>query len=94
MLEAVVQGYDSLNNYLSVYGEAFKNSPQYRHFQAYAVGLIIYLGSRNLAGLSRAIPDGKSTSRLYRFVAEMDWDMEQVEQVRWEMPNRRMWWAL
>ena len=50
---------------------------------------MIYLGSRNLAGLSWAVPGGKSASSLYRFVAEMDWEAERVEQVRWEMLNRR-----
>ena len=89
MLETIVQSHERLSNYLSAYGSAFKNRPQYRHFQAYVVGLVIYLGSRNLAGLSRAIPGGKSASSLYRFVAEMEWDAEQLEQVRWEMLNRR-----
>ena len=89
MLEAIVQGHEHLSNFLSAFRSAFKNRPQYRHFQAYVIGLVIYLGSRNLAGLSRAIPDGKSACSLYRFVAEMEWDAEQVEQVRWEMLNRR-----
>jgi SRSO17 transposase len=89
MLEAIVQNHERLSNYLSAFRSAFKNRAQYRHFQAYVLGLIIYLGSRNLAGLSRAIPDGKSACSLYRFVAEMDWDSEQLEQVRWEMLHRR-----
>ena len=89
MLEAIVQSYDGLSKFLSAFRHAFKNCPQYRHFQAYVIGLMIYLGSRNLAGLSRAIPDGRSACSLYRFVAEMDWDMEQVEEVRWEMLSRR-----
>jgi SRSO17 transposase len=89
MLDAIVQSHECLSNYLSAFRRAFKNRPQYQHFQAYVLGLMIYLGSRNLAGLSRAIPNGKSASSLYRFVAEMDWDAEQVEQVRWEMLNRR-----
>jgi SRSO17 transposase len=89
MLETIVQNHERLSKFLDTFGGAFKNRPQYRHFQAYVVGLIIYLGSRSLAGLSRAIPDGKSASSLYRFVAEMDWDTEHVEQVRWELLNRR-----
>lgn len=89
MLETIVQDHKHLSNFLSAFRDAFKNCPQYRHFQAYVVGLVIYLGSRNLAGLSRAIPDGKSACSLYRFVAKMDWDTERVEQVRWEMLNRR-----
>jgi hypothetical protein len=89
MLQAIVQSYENLGKFLDAFRDAFKNSPQYRHFQAYVVGLIIYLGSRNLAGLSRAIPAGKSACSLYRFVAKMDWDTERVEQVRWELLNRR-----
>lgn len=89
MLQAIVQNHEALSNFLKLFRDAFGNQPQYRHFQAYVVGLLIYLGSRNLAGLSRAIPDGKSPCSLYRFMAEMEWDTEQVEQVRWEMLNRR-----
>jgi SRSO17 transposase len=89
MLETIVQNHEQLSNFLNAFRSAFKNRPQYRHFQAYVVGLMIYLGSRNLAGLSRAIPAGKSASSLYRFVAKMDWNTERVEQVRWEMLNRR-----
>jgi SRSO17 transposase len=88
-LETIVQSHKQLSNFLNEFRDAFKNRPQYRHFQAYVVGLMIYLGSRNLAGMSRAIPDGKSACSLYRFVAKMDWDAERVEQVRWEMLNRR-----
>jgi SRSO17 transposase len=89
MLNTIVQSHEHLSNFLSAFGDAFKNRPQYRHFQAYVIGLMIYLGSRNLAGLSRAVPGGKSACSLYRFVAQMDWDTEYVEQVRWEMLNRR-----
>jgi SRSO17 transposase len=89
MLQAIVQSHEALSNFLSQFRDAFGNQPQYRHFQAYVLGLIIYLGSRNLAGLSRAFPDGKSPCSLYRFLAEMEWDTEAVEQVRWEMLNRR-----
>lgn len=89
MLRAIVQSQKALSNFLNLFRDAFQNRPQYRHFQAYVIGLIIYLGSRNLAGLSRAIPDSKSSCSLYRFLAEMEWDTEVVEQVRWEMLNRR-----
>lgn len=89
MLEAIVHSHESLSKFLTAFRDAFKTRAQYRHFQAYVVGLLIYLGSRNLAGLSRAIPDGRKACSLYRFVAEMDWDMDHVEHVRWEMLNRR-----
>jgi SRSO17 transposase len=88
MLEAIVQGYEELNQYLSAYRKAFRNKPQYRHFQAYIVALLIYLGSKNLAGLKRALPDGRAACSIYRFLAEMSWDEAQVEQVRWELVSR------
>jgi SRSO17 transposase len=89
MLEAIVQSHEPLSKFLTAFRDAFQNRAQYRHFQVYVVGLLIYLGSRNLAGLSRAIPDGRKACSLYRFVAQMDWDMDQVERVRWGMLNRR-----
>jgi SRSO17 transposase len=89
MLEAIVRSHEDLSNFLNAFRGAFRNSPQFRHFQAYVVGLLIYLGSRNLAGLSRAIPGNKDASSLFRFMARMDWEPEQVEAIRWEMLNRR-----
>jgi SRSO17 transposase len=89
MLEQIVQSHEELSNFLSAFRSAFRNKPQYRHFMAYIVGLLIYLGSRNLAGLSRAIPGNKDPSSVFRFMAKMDWDVKQVEQIRWEMLNRR-----
>ncbi len=89
MLQAIIQNHDSLGKFLDAFRDAFQNQPQYQHFQAYVVALLISLSSRNLAGLSRAIPDGRSACSVYRFVAKMDWDTAHVEQVRWEMLNRR-----
>jgi SRSO17 transposase len=89
MVETIVQSYECLSNFLSAFRKGFKNIAQYRHFQAYVVGLIIYLGSKNLAGSRWAIPDGRAACSIYRFVAQMEWDAAQVEQVRWEMLNRR-----
>jgi SRSO17 transposase len=89
MLQAIIQSHEALDNFLSLFRDAFRNRPQYHHFQAYVLGLLIYLGNRNLAGLSRTIPGGKQPCSLYRFIAQMEWDSEQVEQVRWEVLNRQ-----
>jgi SRSO17 transposase len=87
MAEIIVQNHERLSSYLSAFRGVFRNRAQYRHFQGYILGFMIYLGSRNLAGLSRAIPNGKSASSLYRFVAKIDWDAQQVEQVGRELLN-------
>lgn len=89
MLETIVENNETLNKFLNGFREAFKNKAQFRHFRHYVIALMIYLGSKNLTGLSRAIPDGKSESSLYRFVSSMDWNMEEVERCRLAMLNRR-----
>jgi SRSO17 transposase len=89
MLETIIKNNDRLNNFLNAFGQAFKNKAQFRHFQHYVIALMIYLGHKNLTGLSRAIPDGRSQSSLYRFVSEQDWDVEQVKAYRLGMLNRQ-----
>ena len=72
MLETIVQSCEHLSNYLKAFRGVFKNRPQYQHFHACGLGLVIYLGSRNLAGLHRAITSGKSACSLCRFIAAED----------------------
>ncbi len=88
MLQAIIENTEALNNFLREFRPAFKNQPQFKLFQHYVVALILYLGSKNLSGLSSAIPDGRSESSLYRFVAKYDWDTEQVEACRLGILNR------
>jgi SRSO17 transposase len=89
VLETIVENNETLNKFLNEFRGAFKNKAQFRHFGHYVMALMIYLGSKNLTGLSRAIPDGKSESSLYRFVSSMDWDVEAVEQCRMALLNRK-----
>ena len=89
MLESIIENTEALSSFLQAFRPAFKNSPQFRLFQHYVVALILYLGSKNLSGLSKAIPDGRSESSLYRFVAKYDWDVEQVKACRMGILNRR-----
>lgn len=88
MLQAIIENTEALNNFLREFRPAFKNQPQFKLFQHYVVALILYLGSKNLSGLSNAIPDGRSESSLYRFVAKYDWDTKQVEACRLNILNR------
>lgn len=89
MLEAIIENNRILNKFLSEFREAFGNKAQFRHFQHYVIALMIYLGEKNLSGLSRAIPDGRHQCSLYRFLSVQDWDVEQVKQMRLEMLNRK-----
>jgi SRSO17 transposase len=89
MLEAIVKNNVELNQFLNEFREAFGNKTQFRHFQHYVIALMIYLGSKNLSGLSRAIPDGRHECSLYRFLSQSKWDIEQVKQDRLKLLNRK-----
>ena len=75
MLEAIVKNNGELNKFLNEFREAFGNKAQFRHFQHYVIALMIYLGSKNLSGISRAIPDGRHGCSLYRFLSHPKWDV-------------------
>lgn len=89
MLETIVENNRILSQFLSEFRAAFANKAQFRHFQHYVIALMIYLGDKNLSGVSRAIPDGRHESSLYRFLSQAKWDAEQVKQVRLEQLNRK-----
>jgi SRSO17 transposase len=89
MLEAIIENNRILNKFLSEFRGAFQNKAQFRHFQHYVIAIMIYVGEKNLSGLSRAIPDGRNQCSLYRFLSAQDWDGEQVKQVRLELLNRK-----
>lgn len=89
MLEAIIENNPILNKFLGEFRQAFRNKAQFRHFQHYIIALMIYLGDKNLSGLSRAIPDGRNQCSLYRFLSKQDWDIDQVKQVRLDMLNRK-----
>jgi len=89
MLEAIVENNRILSQFLQEFRGGFRNKAQFRHFQHYVIALMIYLGDKNLSGLSRAIPDGRHQSSLYRFLSQAKWDGEKVKQVRLEHLNRK-----
>ncbi len=57
MLQAIVQSHEPLGKFMSAFRDAFRNRPQYRHFQAYVVALLIYLGSRKITYPTRKLSD-------------------------------------
>lgn len=89
MLETIIENNSILNNFLNEFQEAFQNKAQFRHFQHYIIALMIYLGDKNLSGLSRAIPDSRNQCSLYRFLSKQKWDTEKVKEIRLELLNRK-----
>lgn len=90
MLDAIIKNNPILNNFMAAFRPAFRNRRQFRHFQHYLIAIMLYLGRKNLSGLSRAIPDETDQSSLYRFLAKQDWDAEVVEGQRLAQVNRRV----
>jgi SRSO17 transposase len=64
--------------------------PAQRHLVALLIGLIIYDGRKNLAGLNRALFAPCHASSLQRFIGEASWDEHQFEQIRLGELNRRV----
>lgn len=89
MLERIIESSGSLSSFVSEFRAAFRNKAQYGHFMAYILALLVYVGSKNLTGLSKVIPGRRDESSLYRFLAEQAWDVEQVKQCRLGMLNRK-----
>jgi SRSO17 transposase len=89
MLETIIESSASLSSFVKEYRSAFKNKAQYGHFMAYVLALLVYLGSKNLTGISKVVPGRRDESSLYRFLTEQEWDIQQVKQTRLEMLNRK-----
>jgi len=89
MLETIIESNESLSNFVQAFRGAFKNKAQYGHFMAYILGLLIYTGSKNLTGISQAVPGRRDESSVYRFMTEQEWDAQQVKQICLGMLNRK-----
>jgi SRSO17 transposase len=89
MLETIIESNASLSSFVGEFRAAFKNKAQYGHFMAYILALLVYIGDKNLTGVSTVVPGRRDESSVYRFLAEQDWDAAQVKQWRAEMLNRK-----
>ena len=89
MLETIIESNASLSSFVSEFRAAFKNKAQYQHFLGYVLALLVYLGSKNLTGLSKVVAGRRDESSLYRFLSQQEWDVEQVKACRLEMLNRK-----
>jgi SRSO17 transposase len=89
MLETIIENNASLSSFVAEFRGAFRNKGQYGHFMAYLVALWVYVGSKNLTGISQAVPGRRDESSIYRFLSAQDWDTQQVKQIRMGMLNRK-----
>jgi hypothetical protein len=62
----------------------FKNKPQRKHLANYLTGLMIS-ENKTIAGMSAEMPNASDQSCLNRFMTEVDWDENAVNEARIEM---------
>jgi SRSO17 transposase len=94
MLETIIENNVNLANFVSEFRSAFRNKAQYGHFMGYVLALLVYLGSKNLSGISQVVPGRRDESSIYRFLAVQEWDTAQVKQTRLGLLNRKVRRAL
>ncbi len=63
------------------FGHLFANEPQRRHFAEYLTGLFVAL-HKTVCGINREFAQTTDQSCLNRFLTEVDWDCQQLNQER------------
>ena len=63
--------------------DLFENKCQFRHFQNYLTGLTV-LSNKSMANITRCILDSADKTNLSRFLSEVDWPDEKVNDRRIE----------
>ncbi len=81
MTAYILNRWPHFSNFLALF-TANLTKPAQRHLAALLIGLIIYDGRKNIAGLNRALFAPKHSSSLNRFLSEANWDEEHLEQTR------------
>ena len=89
MTAFILNRWPHFSNFLALF-TANLTKPAQRHLAALLIGLIIYDGRKNIAGLNRALFAPRHPSSLNRFLSEANWDQEQIEQTRQAELNRRI----
>lgn len=69
------------------FGDLFANEPQRRHFAEYLTGLII-AERKSVLGINREFAQTTDQSCLNRFLTEVDWDVDALNQRRLEWLQR------
>ena len=59
----------------------FKNKPQRKHLDNYLTGLMIS-ENKTVAGMTEEMPNASDQSCLNRFLTEVDWDVDAVNDAR------------
>jgi SRSO17 transposase len=69
------------------FGDLFANDPQRRHFAEYLTGLMI-AERKSVLGINREFAQTTDQSCLNKFLTEVDWDAESLNERRLELLQR------
>jgi hypothetical protein len=82
-MPGIVEFPQLVRNALSQYGDLFANEPQRRHFAEYLTGLMV-AERKSVLGINREFAETTDQSCLNRFLTDVPWDTEALNQRRLE----------
>lgn len=80
-MPAIVEYPQVVADALSHFGDLFANEPQRRHLAEYLTGLMV-ASRKTVSGISGEFADGPDQSCLNRFLTEVDWDVQALNERR------------
>jgi hypothetical protein len=66
-----------------IFAPLFQNAPQRKHLANYTTGLMIF-PNKTVAGMTYEMPNASDQSCLNRFLTEVDWDAQAMNEKRIE----------
>ena len=80
-MPAIVEFPEVVKEALAAFGHVFANEPERIHFAEYLTGLLV-AGRKNVSAINREFVDTTDQSCLNRWLTEVDWDVQRLNQLR------------
>ena len=80
-MPAIVEFPTVVQEALADFGHVFANEPERVHFAEYLTGLLV-AGKKNVSAINREFADTTDQSCLNRWLTEVNWDVQRLNQVR------------
>jgi hypothetical protein len=84
VMPAIVENPRVVRDASKAFADLFSNEPQRRHFAEYLTGLMV-AAKKTVSGISAEFVETTDPSCLNRFVTEVDWDVDAVNERRLEL---------
>jgi len=80
-MPAIVEFPTIVKDAMAQFGHVFANDPERVHFAEYLTGLLV-AGRKNVSAINREFVDTADQSCLNRWLTEVDWDVQRLNQLR------------